>query len=409
MKESWLTLYPNTFIWSKNGVGLIYNSTNYRFFTFKASEVLNQLYDELVEIDNLYCASINDEFIDLVEVQEFINNVIAIEAGILTEKRSDASKPVSYLPVLNIQKNVDVFRIQDKANTQTQDIFNNLTTLTFHINGDKNIDSLFHTQFTAPFYSTDILPISSIKCLLKPGKGYIAQWNVVGDFANYPDMDSLLLLIDETPVICNLYATISSWLSADNSLFPRLSKKEKVQIIVIVSNNELSKVGRFLENSVRGQQNVCFIFPITLAKEYEEATTQIEKYNIASYTITPLYNGENLSFFEELVFTDQEDINHSQFCKREIFSHLVINTNFFGELIVMPNQEVRSNINNPPIGTVDAPLYDLIYTELDTGNSWRMIRDKEPCSNCIYQWLCPSPSNYELVIGRPNLCSLTPV
>ena len=32
------------------------------------------------------------------------------------------------------------------------------------------------------------------------------------------------------------------------------------------------------------------------------------------------------------------------------------------------------------------------------------VRDFTPCKDCIYQWLCPSPSNYEIVIGRSNLC-----
>lgn len=35
-------------------------------------------------------------------------------------------------------------------------------------------------------------------------------------------------------------------------------------------------------------------------------------------------------------------------------------------------------------------------------------RVQNPCNACIYQWLCPSPSNYELAIGKPNLCHVKP-
>ena len=49
-------------------------------------------------------------------------------------------------------------------------------------------------------------------------------------------------------------------------------------------------------------------------------------------------------------------------------------------------------------------VYSLIHKELTKGHSWFQIRDQAPCTDCVYQWLCPAPSNYETVIGKPNLC-----
>lgn len=48
----------------------------------------------------------------------------------------------------------------------------------------------------------------------------------------------------------------------------------------------------------------------------------------------------------------------------------------------------------------------MIYREMIEGHSWLRIRNQEPCCSCIYQWFCPSPSNYELAIGRSNLCHI---
>lgn len=39
-------------------------------------------------------------------------------------------------------------------------------------------------------------------------------------------------------------------------------------------------------------------------------------------------------------------------------------------------------------------------------NNWMKIRNKKPCSNCIYQYLCPPPSKYESMIGKMNLCHI---
>jgi hypothetical protein len=49
-------------------------------------------------------------------------------------------------------------------------------------------------------------------------------------------------------------------------------------------------------------------------------------------------------------------------------------------------------------------IYEIVSKEIEEGKSWFRIRSHAPCNDCVYQWLCPPPSNYEIAIGRPNLC-----
>jgi len=78
-------------------------------------------------------------------------------------------------------------------------------------------------------------------------------------------------------------------------------------------------------------------------------------------------------------------------------------------LTIGPDGKVYSgDMNEPAIGTIDESLYTIVYREMTEGHSWLRIRDQKPCCDCIYQWLCPSPSNYELAIGKPNLCHVKP-
>ena len=49
-------------------------------------------------------------------------------------------------------------------------------------------------------------------------------------------------------------------------------------------------------------------------------------------------------------------------------------------------------------------IHEIVYNEIEKGKSWLRIRNQFPCDNCVYQWICPSPSNYEIAIGRSNLC-----
>ena len=54
MKEYWLTLQPDTFLWVKGNKGLVYNSRNYQMFHFENNAILGKLIDELLRLEMLY-------------------------------------------------------------------------------------------------------------------------------------------------------------------------------------------------------------------------------------------------------------------------------------------------------------------------------------------------------------------
>lgn len=84
-----------------------------------------------------------------------------------------------------------------------------------------------------------------------------------------------------------------------------------------------------------------------------------------------------------------------------------MNTNFFGNLYVFSDSKVYANPNAKCLGNIKEDLLlDLIHKELIENSAWRKTRNEKPCSDCIYQYLCPPISNYELVIGKSNLCNV---
>ena len=71
----------------------------------------------------------------------------------------------------------------------------------------------------------------------------------------------------------------------------------------------------------------------------------------------------------------------------------------------MSNGDAYANPNHPVLGNIYTDsINEIVYNEVELGKSWFRIRDQEPCNECVFQWLCPPPSNYEIEIGRPNLC-----
>ena len=79
--------------------------------------------------------------------------------------------------------------------------------------------------------------------------------------------------------------------------------------------------------------------------------------------------------------------------------------NDFGKLHILPNGDIYANRHYPALGnTATHDFLTIIQKEIKEGCSWLRVRNQEPCTNCLYRDLCPSPSDYELEIGCPNLC-----
>lgn len=152
-----------------------------------------------------------------------------------------------------------------------------------------------------------------------------------------------------------------------------------------------------------------FHFYITGAEEYQNAGILAARYKINKYNLHPVYTGKNYDFFKEYIFLDHEDILQQKLSFRQIFAHQKLNTHFFGTLTVLADGEVYSNVNSVSLGNIaNVTLLDIISQEMVTNSSWRRIRDAAPCSGCLYQYLCPSPSNYETVMNKMNLCHIKP-
>jgi len=129
--------------------------------------------------------------------------------------------------------------------------------------------------------------------------------------------------------------------------------------------------------------------------------------HIQDYEMHPYYNGENIDFFKTCVFLSQDDILGNAVSQRRIFCNQALNSNFFGSLTVLPNGDVVANINKPVLGNITTtPVLELITKELEDNTAWRKTRDEKPCSECLFQYLCPPMSNYEMALNCNNLCQL---
>jgi pseudo-rSAM protein len=150
-------------------------------------------------------------------------------------------------------------------------------------------------------------------------------------------------------------------------------------------------------------------FIIENDEQYTTAEQIIDKFNIEKYCIHPFFTRENKTFFQENIFLDKNDIISKTLSIREIFRNQKLNSNFFGFLFILPDRTVKANLNMQSVGNMKTDsILNLIYKEILDNTAWRKVRNMQPCNECCYQFICPPPSNYEIAIGKPNLCHVKP-
>ncbi len=120
--------------------------------------------------------------------------------------------------------------------------------------------------------------------------------------------------------------------------------------------------------------------------------------------VLPLFNN-NYDFFIDNVCLSETDILTQKLTQENILTNMTVNSNFFGELILMPDNQIYTNYNSEPIGKPGND-WRIILDNL-SNSSWFLTREKlEPCKQCAFHYICPPPSDYELAIKKPNLCTV---
>lgn len=163
----------------------------------------------------------------------------------------------------------------------------------------------------------------------------------------------------------------------------------------------------FMEDEIEYTSFACFHFLIENSKQYNLAKSLIYKHNITKYIFTLNYNGENLSFFQKYVYLSKKDILSQPHSKQDIFTNTTLNKMSFGKLSIFPNGQLYSDIHDKSLGNLkQSTIEELIYKEMTQRNIWLNTRNQKPCKNCIFQYLCPPPSQYERMLKRLNLCNV---
>ncbi len=409
MDKYWIILEPYTFVWSDFDRVLLYNSLSKKAFIAMNDEILKPVVLALQKPHNLYSVLIDKDLLNNRIVRDFLSILRNSYCGDIVSVNICKDKLVIVYPLLNINENVDreieSIKKQEKLGRK---IMNNLVPVDVYLGGFCSYKCDYcdekYKQICWCKSDQEILTYDNL-CMLMSELSTLnsISINLLGNIFDYPYVEEMLCKLSGFQLIKKVILDCKYIIDHVDQIFCLLDLGFNIGVLVgnVEHLEQLDKLP-FLYN-----KSVEYIFSVRNEKEFSYIANYVSKCVLENASIYPYFDGFNQEFFKTNVWQSETDILTEELSKREIFLRQTINSNFFGKLIVLPNGDILPNINAKPIGRISDGIKNVIYKEIAEGSYWLKTRDKiEPCKNCLYRVLCSPISNYEIALGKMNLCDV---
>lgn len=378
INDYWFTIEPYVFISIKNGCVLLYNTLDGATIKSNKDKVV-ELLREILQLKNCGVVLLTYEKYQQNEIENFINELREKYMGDIIDVTLSKGKPVQLFPYLNFPNKLEIYKKHNFSSFKN--VLQNLLEINIHIDDSIDVTKLIPFLQTIPENRT---------------------FNIIGSISDVNNYNELLYYFDQCPSPKHLLCSYK-----DVVVLPLIFENNFSYQISICFPIDMQEWGNSMQILLNQTWPVEYVFGVTSEDDCFQVEQLVKQFQLDKYQIKPIYTGENIHFFEENVFLTEEDILSTSMTIKDIFAHQAMNIYDFGKINIMPDGDVYANINHPVLGNIYMDsIYEIVYNEVEKGRSWFRIRNQKPCNDCIYQWLCPSPSNYEIAIGRPNLCHI---
>lgn len=411
-RKYWFYIFPYIHVsQTKNGQMLLYDTTNASYIETE-SNMCTHLIDEIYKPANLGVVELESKYVQNPVCLQFISEIVKKCMGKAIEITPANTKPINLLPILNLQKDADKTTEQDKTLIIDGSI-RYLSELNIYINDSCNCSCKYcntyyqqsrycHTENT----KNTLLPEFINSILSQAIHSSTKRVNILGgNILLYPYWEELLKKLKHTNY------EFHYWINYQNLYNPKNVfdfNKLPIKDILINFPTEENAIQHCL-STLSKHPSIKFHFVVENEKQASMADNLISSFNPANYTIIPVYTVKNKKFFAENIYIDKKDILSTVTPLQTIFCNQKLNSNDFGKLTILPDGRIKANLTTDAVGNIYSnTLLEAIHKELTSNTAWRVTRSSAPCNDCLYQYLCPPPINYEKFIGKANLCKVLP-
>jgi pseudo-rSAM protein len=408
MNDYWFFLKSHVYVEFKKAEILLYDTQNGNYLE-TVSEYVIALVSQLYDSKNLGVTLLNKELQKNSDIQNFVQEVLEKQMGNLLETETNPIKPVRLIPTLNLQRDID--KLKDKKEYFSlvgKDIINYLLEVDIYVNDVCNRTCLQCKKYCTQIHCCTAnntgkeLTAEELENIFRQisyssvGRVNILGGNIINEIGKI--QESLMSFRGQFENVLHYY------LYYENYEWNEFVELSKLELIVNFPINETLFKDVW---SIVDKEKITVHFIIEEEEQYANAEELIDELGIEKYSINPFFTGKNLDFFKKNLFLGKEEIFSEILQMREIFRNKKLNSNFFGTLYILPDGTIKANINTKALGNIKTnTILEVLYKELIENTAWRKIRDSHPCNECLYQFLCPAPSDYEMAIGQLNLCNI---
>lgn len=379
-KDYWFKIEPYVHVSMTDNSVLLYNTLDGVSIDTDKVEVI-ELLRETLQKENCGVVLLTSKRYQQQDISPFISELRGRYMGDVIDVDLSKGKPVQLLPYFNLSGTLELFKKHNFASGKK--ILGYLSEISIHVDNRTNIANLISYLQS--------LPVG-------------LMINIIGNLEDVENYKQLLSFLDQLSSSINVISPYTNVIYLQPNFENDFTYSISVRFPVNMAQWNHSR--QLLLNQTLPFE---YIFEVSSSDDCQQAKILAEEFDIEKYQLKPVYTGDNMDFFEEKIFLSKEDILSTSMTINDFFTNQSMNIYDFGKIHIMPDGEIYANVNHQALGNIQThSIHDIISKELEEGKSWLRIRNQAPCSTCIYQWHCPPPSDYEIEIGRSNLCHVKP-
>lgn len=404
-KQYWFYLEPYTFIFKSKNDFVVYNTLNSSYIQAPSNLIVSEVLTSLNVASNGYCIVLKEEQLLDSSFYEFAMQVRKTFSGDLVESETNTTKPFIFKPTLFLNTNIRKSKEVDSSFLGER-ILDNLNEVSIYLPGHcvnkcRYCKELYKQINHCTLFDCETLSLSNyLLLLLDLNESGVNKVNIIGSNLVQNEYLSDLLPTLEGCKLKKIYYVN----------FDDLSEKCAEWLQGVNSELVITVQPGFKYDFIKSKTvfwefyNVRWIFIVTSEKDVL-SYDNLQLPSSIQAELQPFYTGMNFQFFKDYVFCSLDDIISEPISRKVIFRRQTLNENFFGKLTILPSGQIFANLNTSPIGKYPLDsLKKIVFTELTDSTAWFYMREKRPCDSCVNKFLCPSISNYELVLEKSNLC-----
>lgn len=416
VKSYWFYLESFVYVVVKGNNLLLYNTLTGRFLSYSDRPRLAEFLLDLNRKENLYALMVSREFLRDNGLEGFIDEATEHFMGDLIDVSLSPKKPFIMPPLFDIREEEEVVvageRPRRTLKNVTGDSHISINELTIYVNSRcKNNCTVCNTAYKQfPWCTREAedgeLSLTAIEDILDQTKGRpIKNIDIIGgDLTLYPHLNRLVDLLCSHSFNVNFYF---HHFHLKNGLPDALrTRGPRAKVNVLVDCSSPTYPGDLAHLKVSAPDGLTFL--IQRDEEIPILEGVIENLNTGNISVQPYFNGHNLNFFKENVFTDEKSLTENIPDFGTINARKSQNPLNYGQIFIKSDQNIYSNLNDMPLGKIAEISMEtaVVYEFSKQGNWLRLRRDVAPCKDCLLDSICPPLSNFEYASGINNSCNI---